>query len=102
MPTTSVLVRADWGTTGLWDSSPGGFGPVELDELPVSGAFRLRFDAWTQRLEALRTRSEYPPDWQFASALEAIAFVDDGARLAADLQIELGPGWTVSYEPFPR
>ena len=96
-----VRVEADWGTSGLWDDSPQGFDPIEADELPVSVALREQLEAWTSRLEDLRAKSEYPPEWRFGSRADFEAFNTDGADLAARMQAELGAAWQVSYTPFP-
>ena len=100
-----IRLEAEWGLSGLWDDTPDSdrcFQSIDLEELLMTGALAARIEAWTERLEALRLRSSYPPDWQFESETDEQHWVDDGALIAADLRRELGASYVVDYYVWGR
>lgn len=90
MPGTEVPARValfhGWAESPVWDRTPGGVGPVVLNDLPITEALRARLAAWND--DADRIKSAHGYEWPDA-ATEA-ASTAAGSRLAQDLRDQLG------------
>lgn len=101
LPSTAILLEPDWEMTGLWDVSEidgrRRFDSIDAEALPINDELVGRIFAWTERLEALRQRSSYPPEWTFETDTEKRRWIEDGAAIATELQRQLGPTCHVEY-----
>ncbi len=72
-----VRLMWDWHAFPIW-------GPVVIDDLPISGPLRARLQAWSD----VRTDADgwRPPGWD-----------DQGRKLVRDLRSELGSEVVVGY-----
>jgi len=98
---TAILLEPDWEMTGLWDVSEldgrRRFDSIDAEDLPINDELAGRIFEWTERLEALRQRSSYPPEWTFETDTEKRGWIEDGAAIATELQRQLGPTCHVEY-----
>jgi hypothetical protein len=91
----SIKLMADYQCHPLWDMSPGQYGDINPDDLPVSQGLKDRLSAWARAFDAT-LNMDYPPDSGFESEDAEAEFKREGYRLAEQLKDELGPGVTVT------
>ena len=83
---------SEWGDQDpAWDSDPDHMGSVDLAELGVSPGLVEQLRAWNERFNALGLT-----DYRWPDAEEERAWIQEGLRLAYQLQNEL-PDVEISY-----
>lgn len=84
-----IKIMADYQCFPLWEASPGVIGNIDPDGLPISHELEINLLEWANKYD-LTLDEDYPPNSCFETPAEKIAFNDQGARLAKQLQEELG------------
>jgi len=99
-PTTGmsvVKVMADYQCHPLWDTSPGVYGDVDPNTLPISAELKQQFADWARAFDETLDLED-PANSGFKTAEAKAAFKEQGIQLAERLQRELGPGSIVSVK----
>lgn len=91
----SIKLMADYQCHPLWNMSPGEYGDMNPDELPISQGLKARLHAWARAFDAT-LNMDYPPDSGFESDEAEAEFKRDGYHLAEQLRNELGPEVTIT------
>ena len=86
---------ADYQCHPLWDMSPGEYGDVNPDDLPISQNLKARLSAWARAFDATLNMAD-PVESGFESEEAEAEFKREGYRLAEQLRIELGPGFAIT------
>jgi hypothetical protein len=87
-----IELMAEYSAPPLWDRSPGGFGPIELADLPLSEELRGRLQDWADRYDALPTQN-----FEWLSPSHEEDFIATGIALATELRRQLGDEVEVIY-----
>ena len=75
---------------------------IDPEELPISDDLMKDLDRWAEAYDATLNQ-EYPPDRSGLSTETKRSLHENGLRLQAELQKQLGDDYHVSYEsPFPN
>jgi hypothetical protein len=72
---------------------------IDRNTLPISTVLRSEIDAWGREYE--RVLEGWPESGGFRSTADAETFVEQGRRIVAELQRELGTGYFVEYMSEP-
>lgn len=91
----SIKLMADYQCHPLWNMSPGKYGDLSPDDLPISQGLKDQLNAWARVFDAT-LNMDYPPDSGFESDEAKAEFKQEGYRLAERLKEELGPAYTVT------
>jgi hypothetical protein len=92
-----LKVMADYQCHPLWDMSPGMYGDVDPNTLPISAELKQQFADWARAFDETLDTSD-PANSGFRSAEVEVAFNATGVELAEQLQKELGVGFLVSVK----
>ncbi|GAA0573507.1 hypothetical protein GCM10010172_67710 [Paractinoplanes ferrugineus] len=79
------------GDDGVWDADPDRHGPVTLDDLCITAGLARRLRAWNRQYQGTALT-----DFEFASPEDERRWVQEGLKLAYELQNEL-PDIDISY-----
>ena len=93
----NIKLMADYQCHPLWNMSPGEYGDVSPDDLPISQNLKDRLTAWARAFDAT-LNMDYPPDSGFESEEAEAEFKREGYRLAEQLRDELGPEFIVTVQ----
>lgn len=91
---------ADYQCSPLWEASVGLVGNIPLATLPLSQALVSALSEWASQYDRTLNMSD-PMSSGFASKVAESEFMEQGHRLRAMLQTELGPDYVVSYTETP-
>ena len=94
-----IKIRAIYHCSPLRDEDDA----VDIDpeELPISDDLRKDLDRWAEAYDATLNQ-DYPPDTSGVSTETKRSLHEDGLRLQAELQKQLGDDCYVGYRsPFP-
>ncbi|KAF1062276.1 hypothetical protein DX980_04660 [Burkholderia gladioli] len=92
-----LKVMADYQCHPLWDMSPGMYGDVDPNTLPISPELRQQFADWARAFDETLDTSN-PANSGFRSTEAEVAFKATGVALAERLQKELGKDFLVSVK----
>lgn len=92
-----IKVMADYQCHPLWDMSPGMYGDVDPNTLPISMELKRQFADWAQMFDETLDMSD-PASSGFKSAESKTDFKAKGSELAEQLQKELGVDFLVSLK----
>lgn len=87
-----LKLMPEWlGQSGLWrfDSSDGGYWPVDAEEIGLSDGLADRLEDWTDEFDSIFDEED-PLRSHFPSRGAHAAFVAEGEALAALIRQELG------------
>lgn len=73
-------------------------GHIDIEDLPISQNLNDKIRLWDDEYQST-FNDLYPPDSGFSSAQEKVRHVNEGRRLAQEMQAELGDGYKVEYCP---
>ncbi|QCP54404.1 hypothetical protein FAZ95_36350 [Trinickia violacea] len=90
-----INVMAEHQFYPLWDMSPGMYGDLDPNTLPISVELKQQFADWAQMFDETLDMSE-PAKSGFKSAEAEAAFKVKGVQLAEQLRKELGGDYLVS------
>jgi hypothetical protein len=90
-----IKVMADYQCHPLWDMSPGMYGDVDPNALPISSELKEQLADWARMFDETLNMAD-PVSSGFASTEADAAFQAQGIRLAERLRNELGPEFLVS------
>jgi hypothetical protein len=93
----TIKVMADYQCHPLWDMSPGLYGDVDPNMLPISAKLKQQFADWARVFDKTLNMSD-PANSGFKSAKAEAAFKAQGIQLAEQLQNELGDDFIVSVK----
>lgn len=92
-----IKVMADYQCHPLWDMSPGMYGDVDPNTLPISMELKQQFADWARVFDETLDMSD-PASSGFKSTEAEAAFKAKGVQLAELLQKELGVDFLVSVK----
>ncbi|OAI75554.1 hypothetical protein RSP799_23330 [Ralstonia solanacearum] len=92
-----IKVMADYQCHPLWDISPGAYGDIDPNTLPISEGLKQKLTDWAASFDETLD-IEDPAKSGFKSIEVEAAFKARGIQLAEQLQKELGPGFMVSVK----
>lgn len=92
-----LKVMADYQCHPLWDMSPGMYGDVDPNTLPISAELKQQFADRARAFDETLNISD-PANSGFRSAEAEAAFKAKGVDLAEQLQKELGANFLVSVK----
>jgi hypothetical protein len=93
----SIKLMADYQCHPLWNMSPGEYGDINPDDLPISQGLKDQLHAWARVFDTT-LNMDYPPDSGFESEEAETEFRRAGYRMAEQLRAELGPEFTVTVQ----
>ena len=102
--TVFIKLAPEYYCHPIWGSDDDiyGNGNIAPEELPISDDLRKDLDRWAEAYDATLNQ-EYPPDTSRLSTETKRALHEEGLRLGAELQKQLGADYNVDYHsPFPR
>jgi len=88
---------ADYQCHPLWDMSPGKYGDIDPNTLPISSELKRRLIDWARIFDDTLDVSD-PVNSGFKSAEAKSTFEAQGVQLAKQLQSELGSEFQVSIK----
>lgn len=92
-----LKVMADYQCHPLWDMSPGMYGDVDPNTLPISAELKQEFADWARVFDETLDASD-PARSGFRNAGDKAAFKAKGIQLAEQLQKELGMDYLISVK----
>ena len=92
-----IKVMADYQCHPLWDMSPGKYGDIDPNTLPISDDLKQKFLKWARAFDDTLDTTN-PVNSGFESEEAEAAFKAEGIRLAEQLQDELGSDFSVSVK----
>ncbi|MGF6604820.1 hypothetical protein P3T23_009576 [Paraburkholderia sp. GAS448] len=92
-----IKVMADYQCHPLWDMSPGMYGDIDPNTLPISVELKQQFVDWARVFDETLDMSD-PASSGFKSSEAAAAFRAKGVQLAEQLQKELGADFLISVK----
>jgi len=92
-----IKVMADYQCHPLWDMSPGMYGDVDPNTLPISVELKQQLANWARAFDETLDMSD-PANSGFKSTEAATAFKATGVQLAEQLQRELGADFLISVK----
>lgn len=93
----NLKLMADYQCHPIWDMSPGMYGDIDPNTLPISADLRQKLADWALVFdETLDT--EDPVNSGFKSDEMKAEFKEQGIKLAKQLQQELGSEFVVSVK----
>jgi hypothetical protein len=92
-----LKVMADSQCHPLWDMSPGMYGDVDPNKLPISAELKQEFADWARAFDETLDPSD-PARSGFRSTGAEAAFKAKGVQLAEQLQNELGTDFLTSVK----
>ncbi|CAI1087703.1 hypothetical protein [Serratia quinivorans] len=92
----TIKLMADYYSFPLWEASPGEFGNIDPESLPLSDALKEELIKWSEKYDSI-LNDEDPLLSGFKSEEEEKRFIDDGYKLAHLLQEELGYTYNIIY-----
>lgn len=90
-----IKLMADYQCHPLWDMSPGVYGDIDPNALPISNELRRRLADWARAFDETLDMLD-PASSGFKCVEAEAAFKRQGIQLAEQLQNELGPEFLVS------
>ncbi|RBB31702.1 hypothetical protein DPV79_40645 [Burkholderia reimsis] len=90
-----IKVMADYQCHPLWDMSPGMYGDIDPNTLPISVELKQRLTDWAREFDETLDMVD-PAKSGFKSEEAVAAFKSRGVQLADQLQKELGSDFIVS------
>ena len=90
----TIKLVAEYQCFPLWEASPGEFGNIDPETLPLSPDLRKRLYEWAENYDAT-LNMEDPKESRFANAKVESEFWEEGRAIAEDLRVELGGGLLV-------
>jgi len=91
-----IKLMADYYSFPLWENSPGEFGNVDPENLPLSEELKERLDRWSEKYDSI-LNDEDPASSSFETKEDELNFIREGCELAKSLQIELGDTYQITY-----
>jgi len=88
---------ADYQCHPLWDMSPGMYGDVDPNTLPISTELKQKLSDWARAFDETLDMSD-PANSGFRNAEAEAVFKAKGVELAEQLQEELGADFLVSVK----
>ena len=92
-----IKVMADYQCHPLWDMSPGAYGDIDPNALPISDQLKQRLADWARAFDETLNMAD-PASSGFKSIEAEAAFKERGIQLAEQLQNELGPEFLISVK----
>lgn len=92
-----IKLMADYQCYPLWNVSPGESGDIDPSELPISKGLQQHLLKWVAIYNETLDQ-DYPPNSGFKTQELEIKFKVEGERLAECLKVELGSGFSVTFE----
>ncbi|MHA6881640.1 hypothetical protein [Ralstonia pseudosolanacearum] len=92
-----IKVMADYQCHPVWELSPGAYGDIDPNTLPISDGLKQKLTDWVASFDETLD-IEDPANSGFTSTEVEAAFKARGIQLAEQLQRELGPGFMVSVK----
>ncbi len=90
-----IKVMVDYQCHPLWDLSPGSYGDIDPNTLPISTELKRRLTDWAAEFDETLDMAD-PANSGFKSVEVESAFKARGIQLAEQLQKDLGPNFLVS------
>ncbi|WP_066637399.1 hypothetical protein [Bordetella sp. H567] len=88
---------ADYQCHPLWDMSPGAYGDIDPNMLPISDQLKRKLADWARAFDETLNMAD-PANSGFKTSEAAAAFKAQGVQLAGQLQHELGPDYLISIK----
>ncbi|MEE9453302.1 MAG: hypothetical protein V3V13_02820 [Paracoccaceae bacterium] len=92
-----LRLAKEYLTCPVFCPDPENMGHINLGDLPISDELRQELVEWNQQYQDT-FNEEYPPDSGFSSLELEKTHVQQGAKLAKKLQINLGDTYSVEYQ----
>lgn len=93
----SMKLMADYQCYPLWNMSPGEYGDMNPDDLPISKELKLRLFRWAALYDETLDL-DCPLSSGFKNEEQELDFKREGERLLECLRNELGPDYMVSLK----
>ena len=82
----------------IWMEEDNLFFPINHYDLKISNELKQKIEVWDDQYQSIY-KEDYPLDSKFETVIDEIKFIGAGYEIKKALQLELGDGYEVFYQP---